>query len=198
MTDDVQRADVIQQRRRHKLGNYPLFRVPSRWRTQDGRQRHISIWRVNALYTTVHLIPSSPSTPAPWEATVSMMVMGERACGVPGNSRAADHQSSLSMYSDLGALEIIPGDEARSRFYEAYKRHSNRFDKELKEYNKELNITLLFVRSSHCLPCLEERRITEKLLTWDRNHWLLVRPIRCGHFDLSDVGTEHSSPSHVE
>jgi hypothetical protein len=53
------------------------------------------------------------------------------------------------MYSDPGAPEVIPGEEARSRFYEAYKRQSNRFDKELKEYNKELNITLLFVRSSH-------------------------------------------------
>lgn len=49
------------------------------------------------------------------------------------------------MYSDHGAPEVIPG-EARSRFYEAYKRQSNRFGKELKEYNKELNITLLFVR----------------------------------------------------
>jgi hypothetical protein len=49
------------------------------------------------------------------------------------------------MNSDPGAIEIIPGDEARSRFYEAYKRQSNRFDKELKEYNKELNVTLLFV-----------------------------------------------------
>ena len=52
----------------------------------------------------------------------------------------------LAMYSDPGAPEIIPGEEARSRFYEAYRRQSNRFDKELKEYNKELNITLLFVR----------------------------------------------------
>ena len=50
------------------------------------------------------------------------------------------------MYSDPGAPELIPGEEARSRFYEAYRRQSNRFDKELKEYNKELNITLLFVR----------------------------------------------------
>ena len=72
-----------------------------------------------------------------------------------GNSWATDHQSSLSMYSDPGAPEIIPGEEARSRFYEAYKRQANRFDRELKEYNKELNITLLFVRSGHCLPCLE-------------------------------------------
>lgn len=65
----------------------------------------------------------------------------------PGTRRlaATDHQFPLSMYSDPGALEIIPGEEARSRFYEAYKRQSNRFDKELKEYNKELNITLLFV-----------------------------------------------------
>jgi hypothetical protein len=47
------------------------------------------------------------------------------------------------MYSDPGGP---PGEEARSRFYEAYKRQSNKFDKELKEYNKELNITLLFVR----------------------------------------------------
>jgi len=50
------------------------------------------------------------------------------------------------MYSDPGTPDIIPGEEARSRFYGAYKRQSNRFDKELKEYNKELNITLLFVR----------------------------------------------------
>ena len=57
-----------------------------------------------------------------------------------------DHQSPLPMYSDPGAPEVAPGEEARSRFYEAYKRQSNRFDKELKEYNKELNITLLFVR----------------------------------------------------
>ena len=72
-----------------------------------------------------------------------------------------DHQSSLFMYSDPGAPEVILGEEARSRFYEAYKRQSNRFDKELKEYNKELSITLLFVR----LPCLEWGRITKKLLT---------------------------------
>ena len=50
------------------------------------------------------------------------------------------------MYSDPGALDVPPGEVARSRFYEAYKRQANRFDKELKEYNKELNITLLFVR----------------------------------------------------
>ena len=50
------------------------------------------------------------------------------------------------MYSDPGALDVAPGEVARSRFYEAYKRQANRFDKELKEYNKELNITLLFVR----------------------------------------------------
>jgi hypothetical protein len=56
------------------------------------------------------------------------------------------------MSSDPGAPEVIPGEEARSRFYEAYKRQSNRFDKELKEHNKELNITLLFVRlvTAHC------------------------------------------------
>jgi len=50
------------------------------------------------------------------------------------------------MYSDPGALDVAPSEVARSRFYEAYKRQANRFDKELKEYNKELNITLLFVR----------------------------------------------------
>ena len=50
------------------------------------------------------------------------------------------------MYSDHGTPEIAPGEEARSRFYEAYKRESNRFDKELKDYDKELTITLLFVR----------------------------------------------------
>jgi hypothetical protein len=33
----------------------------------------------------------------------------------------------------------------RSEFYEAYKRQAKIFDKELKEYNKELNVTLLFV-----------------------------------------------------
>lgn len=59
------------------------------------------------------------------------------------------------MYSDPGGPEIIPGEEARSRFYEAYKRQSNRFDKELKEYNKELNVTLLFVRPVIVLPRLE-------------------------------------------
>lgn len=60
------------------------------------------------------------------------------------------------MYSDLGAPEIIPGEEARSRFYGAYRQQSNRFGKELKEYNKELNITLLFVRlvTVHCEECI--------------------------------------------
>ena len=56
------------------------------------------------------------------------------------------------MYSDPGAPEVIPGEEARSRFYEAYRRQSNKFDRELKEYNKELNVTLFFVRlpTVHC------------------------------------------------
>ena len=58
----------------------------------------------------------------------------------------------LSMYSDPGAPELLSGEEARTRFYEAYKRQSNRFDKELKEYNKELNITLLFVRLGYRAP----------------------------------------------
>ena len=69
------------------------------------------------------------------------------------------------MYSDPGAPEVIPGEEARSRFYEAYKRQSNRFDKELKEYNKELNITLLFVRLVNVHRASNEGRITMKLLT---------------------------------
>ena len=33
----------------------------------------------------------------------------------------------------------------RSEFYEAYKRQAKIFDKELKGYNEELNVTLLFV-----------------------------------------------------
>ena len=33
----------------------------------------------------------------------------------------------------------------RSEFYEAYKRRAKIFGKELKEYNKELNVTLVFV-----------------------------------------------------
>jgi hypothetical protein len=33
----------------------------------------------------------------------------------------------------------------RLEFYEAYKRQAKIFDRELKEYNKELNVTLLFV-----------------------------------------------------
>lgn len=33
----------------------------------------------------------------------------------------------------------------RSEFYEAYKRQAKIFNEELKEYDKELNITLLFV-----------------------------------------------------
>ena len=33
----------------------------------------------------------------------------------------------------------------RSEFYEAYKRQAKIFNKELKEHNKELNVTLLFV-----------------------------------------------------
>lgn len=33
----------------------------------------------------------------------------------------------------------------RSEFYEAYRRQAKIFDKELKKYNKELNVTLLFV-----------------------------------------------------
>ena len=69
------------------------------------------------------------------------------------------------MYSDPGAPEVIPGEEARSKFYEAYKRESNRFDKEFKEYNKELNITLLFVRLVNVYHASDERRIIKKLLT---------------------------------
>ena len=33
----------------------------------------------------------------------------------------------------------------RPEFYEVFKRQAEIFDKELKEYNKELNVTLLFV-----------------------------------------------------
>jgi len=70
------------------------------------------------------------------------------------------------MYSDHGASEVIPGEEARSRFYEAYKRQSNRFDKELKEYNKELNLTLLFVRLVTVHDrALNKGQTTKKLLT---------------------------------
>lgn len=69
------------------------------------------------------------------------------------------------MYSDPGAPEIIPGEEARSRFYEAYKRQANRFDKELKEYNKELNITLLFVRPVIIHRVLDRGHIIKELLT---------------------------------
>ena len=36
----------------------------------------------------------------------------------------------------------------RSEFYEVYKRQAKIFDKELKDYNKELNVTLLFVSDS--------------------------------------------------
>ena len=102
------------------------------------------------------------------------------------------------MYSDHGALEVIPGEEARSRFYEAYKRQSNRFDKELKEYNKELNITLLFVRLVTVHHASNERRIINKSLTRDRNHSPLVCIIRCGRFDFLEIGTEHPSPSRME
>jgi len=69
------------------------------------------------------------------------------------------------MYSDPGAPEVIPGEEARSRFYEAYKRQSKRFDKELKEYNKELNITLLFVRLVTIRRAPNGGRIIKKFLT---------------------------------
>jgi hypothetical protein len=95
------------------------------------------------------------------------------------------------MYSDPGAAEVIPGEEARSRFYEAYRRQSNRFDKELKEYNKELNITLLFVR------LVIVGTMPRTLLTLDRNHLLSVCAIRCGRFNLPETGTEHSSSSFV-
>ena len=33
----------------------------------------------------------------------------------------------------------------RTEFYELYKKQAGIFDKELKEYNKELNVTLVFV-----------------------------------------------------
>ena len=72
--------------------------------------------------------------------------MAERRCAVGHETRGRLTDLFLSMYSDPGAPDVVPGEEARSRFYEAYKRQANRFDKELKEYNKELNITLLFVR----------------------------------------------------
>ena len=117
-------------------------------------------------------------------------------CG-HGDSWATDHQSSLPMYSDPGAPEVFPGEEARSRFYEAYKRQSNRFDKELKEYNKELNITLLFVRLATVYHASNERRII-KLLTIDRNHLPPVRVIRCGRFNLPETRTEHPSSSLLE
>ena len=69
------------------------------------------------------------------------------------------------MYSDPGLPEVIPGEEARSRFYEAYRRQSNRFDKELKEYNKELNITLLFVRLVNVHRALYRGCTIKELLT---------------------------------
>jgi len=102
------------------------------------------------------------------------------------------------MYSDPGAPEVIPGDEARSRFYEAYRRQSNRFDKELKEYNKELNITLLFVRlvAVHLAP--NEGHIIGKSLTSDQNHSPSVRVIRRRRFNLPETRTEHTSSSRME
>lgn len=55
----------------------------------------------------------------------------------------------------ISTLTSEPGDRGqgltgtpttiRSEFYEAYKRQAKIFNKELKEYNKELNVTLLFV-----------------------------------------------------
>jgi hypothetical protein len=87
------------------------------------------------------------------------------------------------MYSDPGAPEVVPGEEARSRFYEAYKRESNRFDKELKEYNKELNITLLFVRF-----------ITPnkpKVANLKSKSFASVRVVRCSRFDFLEIGPEH-------
>lgn len=109
-----------------------------------------------------------------------------------------DHQSSPSMYSDPGAPEVIPGDEARSRFYEAYRRQSNRFDKELKEYNKELNITLLFVRLVAVYLASDEGRTIGKSLTLDQNHSPSVRVIRCRRLNLPETGTEHQSSSRME
>lgn len=52
--------------------------------------------------------------------------------GLPSPSESGDHTQEAN-----GSI--------RSEFYEAYKRQAEIFDKELKEYNKELNVTLLFV-----------------------------------------------------
>ena len=92
-----------------------------------------------------------------------------------------DHQSPLPMYSDPGALDVAPGEVARSRFYEAYKRQSNRFDKELKEYNKELNITLLFVRLS---PSPHQ-----EVADLGSNHSFSVCVVRHSCLNLLEIGT---------
>lgn len=87
------------------------------------------------------------------------------------------------MHSDPGAPEVIPGEEARSRFYEAYRRQSNKFDKELKEYNKELNVTLFFVRLATAHLGFINKFLTEiKIIP-------SVRTVRCGRFDLLEAGT---------
>lgn len=51
---------------------------------------------------------------------------------------------SLPSESDDEATHETPT-TVRPEFYEAFKRQAEIFDNELKEYNKELNVTLLFV-----------------------------------------------------
>ena len=79
---------------------------------------------------------------------------------------------------------------ARSEFYEAYKRQAKIFDKELKEYNKELNVTLLFVSDTQkpvtCIKLSETSDanfffqaalfavVTSTFLRWEESKRLLL------------------------
>jgi len=59
---------------------------------------------------------------------------------IPGLPRPSPSEPADQAQGTIGTPATV-----RSEFYEAYKRQAKIFDKELKEYNKELNVTLLFV-----------------------------------------------------
>lgn len=57
------------------------------------------------------------------------------------------HRALSSESDDRAQVREVTGTPTaiRSEFYEAYRRQAKNFNKELKKYNKELNVTLVFV-----------------------------------------------------
>lgn len=177
-------------------GPTPVFRVPADCDMVGGTINA----RGGVDLMKLHSDPLFSLRSESWELTIIMMATGECSSARPplpaaaasGTRELVANRPSIPfpMYSDPGGPELIPGEEARSRFYESYKRQANRFDRELKEYNKELNITLLFVRVVACAL-----KGVHQLSNRDRNHSFSVCPVCCGCRNLLEIATERSSPS---